>query len=102
MAERDHAVARLECVSNIKKRLHELDSSLFRLMYSSDSTVMEASQDLSMRLLNEIETQLERVGLWDQSINIEKNRDRDMMSSPCVTLDGIAAHAKTAKISLRQ
>ena len=100
----NHASERIANVSQIRKLLNDLEHrGLWKSMNITDPATIEDSKDEILRLLNLIETQLERAGLWDRSTEIgDKDMESDSSQSVTpVTLEQIAQHAATAERCLR-
>ena len=102
----NHASERLKSVTQIRNLLQELEhKGLWKSQNSTDQATIDDSKDEILRLLNLIETQLERAGLWDRSTDIEKAESENEMTrstAPSVTLEQIAQHAKVAEACLAQ
>ena len=102
----NHASERLNNVTQIRTLLQELEhKGLWKSMNITDQATIEDSKDEILRLLNLIETQLERAGLWDRSADVEKGEPENEVArsaAPAVTLEQIAQHAKIAESCLAQ
>lgn len=95
---RNHAGERLKSVEEIGKQLDFLDRhGLWKPTSISDQATIEDQKDEILRILNVIETELEKAGLWDRSID---TNDKDADNAPSVTLEQIALRAREARNAL--
>ena len=96
----NHQSERRDNIENIRGFLADLERhALWKATNISDQAAIEDEKDENLRILNLIETELERAGLWDRSIEPD---DNDPDSAPTVTLDHIAQRAKEAKAVLHK
>ena len=101
------AAERLENITKIERLLRELEQHGFWKFGSfKDQSALDDNKDDVLRILNLIETELERAGLWDRSIEStdEKDGEVDVMrpAGPMVTLDHIGQMARLAESCLKQ
>ena len=91
---------RLSNVTQIREYISELERiGLWKSTNIADQATIEDTKDEILRILNLIETELERSGLWDRPIDIEnKSSDSDSKHSiaQTLTLDQIAERTQEA------
>ena len=96
----NHAADRLQNVVQIRKYLADLERlGLWKSTNITDQGTIEDTKDEILRILNLVETELERAGLWDRSIDTDgsgSDVDQNHMRSPPVTNDQIQQHAQKA------
>ncbi|KAH0793661.1 hypothetical protein GPJ56_002382 [Histomonas meleagridis] len=94
------ATEKLTNVEQIRRLLADLERiGLWKPSSITDQTTIEDTKDEMLRILNLIETELERAGLWDRSID-----DDDKVGGPeagrslvhNVTIEQISSRAKEA------
>lgn len=84
----NHASERLNNVGQIRRHLSDLEHfGLWKSTNACDQATIEDTKDEILRILNLIETELERAGLWDRSIETdEKSGEADPAHSNTSTL----------------
>jgi len=96
----NQANERLQNIGQIKKLIADLEKSgIWKSNNLTDQGTIEDSKDDNLRILNLIETELERAGLWDRSIDIDDSSiDQDQNSSvpPSVSTEQIHHLAERA------
>lgn len=95
----NHASERLNNVGQIRRLLSDLEHfGLWKSTNACDQATIEDTRDEILRILNLIETELERAGLWDRSTETdEKGGEADPAhSSTTLTIEKINEYAKKA------
>ena len=97
----NNASERLSNVTQIRQLLSELERiGLWKSGNIADQATIDDTKDEILRILNLIETELERSGLWDRSIDLE-NKPSDTDSKHAITqaltLDQIAQRTQEAR-----
>lgn len=96
----NHASERLNNVGQIRRLLSDLEHfGLWKSTNACDQATIEDTRDEILRLLNLIETELERAGLWDRSTETDDKggeNDPAHSNSEAVTIEEINANAKKA------
>lgn len=90
-----HAAERLNNVVQIKRYLNNLERiGLWKPINIPDQTTIDDQRDEILRILNLIETELERAGLWDRSTDVDdKGPEADQTT---VSLEQISKYADDA------
>ena len=96
----NHASDRLQNVAQIHRHLADLERlGLWKSTNTPDQGTIEDTKDEILRILNLVETELERAGLWDRGIDTDDSRtdvDQNHMRSPQVTNEQIQQHVQSA------
>ena len=103
----NRAAERLENITKIERLLRELEQHAFwKFGAFKDQSALDDNKDDILRILNLIETELERAGLWDRSIENADDKEGEMDLTrpvgPMVTLDHIGQMARLAESCLKQ
>jgi hypothetical protein len=95
----NHAKERLDNVVQIRRLLAELEHlGFWKSATIADPTTMEGTKDEFLRILNLVETELERAGLWDRPIEADDGSDTDQFGGGAsVSLDHITRMAQEAR-----
>lgn len=84
----NHASERLNNVGQIRRLLSDLEHfGLWKSTNACDQATIEDTRDEILRILNLIETELERASLWDRNVDIEKGTEAEpahSVSSPSI------------------
>ena len=96
----NHAQDRLNNVGQIRRLLSDLEHfGLWKSTNACDQLTIEDTRDEILRILNLIETELERAGLWDRSTETEEKggeNDPTHSSTATTTIEQISAGAAKA------
>lgn len=84
----NHATSRLQNVEQIRRLLSSLEHiGLWKPTNVLDEATIQDTKDDVVRILNLIETELERASLWDRNVDIEKGTEAEpahSVSSPSI------------------
>ena len=100
----NHVSDRLQNINQIKQLITDLDrNGIWKNNNILDQATIEDKKDENLRILNLIETELERAGLWDKSVDSDKNNEIDQKNNihVSVTTDQILQNAKKALEKLK-
>jgi hypothetical protein len=94
----NHAQERLDNIVQIRRLLTELEhQGLWKSANISDQGAIEGTKDEILRILNLVETELERAGLWDRRIDADEASDGEQFQGlPTVSLEHVGRNAQEA------
>ena len=98
------ASEKLANIATIRRLLGDLER-WWKTSTLSDQATIEDNKDENLRILNLIETELERAGLWDRAIDMDEKTldgDQNPLTQNTTTLEQISEKAKAAKNWLTQ